>query len=71
MDVAEARKILGKTATALSDDQVKDIMAMMDSLTSSWLDDYEKSIFSGQTLSDKFPQMNVYDEFAKDTQKIK
>jgi hypothetical protein len=71
MDVVEARKILGKSATSLTDDQVKDIIAMTDSLTSSWLDDYEKSIFNGQTLSEIFPQMNIYQEFETDNQKSK
>ena len=46
----EARKILGKTAEEMSDEQLQNQLTMMKFLTESWLDDYEKSIFDGKTL---------------------
>lgn len=48
----EVRKILGKTAESMSDIQLQDEMVKIDFLVESWLDDYERSIFSGKTLNE-------------------
>ncbi len=63
MEIEEARKILGKTAKDLSDDQIRDVIANFDFLASSWLNDYEKKIFNGKTLAEMFPEMNLYKDF--------
>ncbi len=52
MTIEEARKILGKTADGMSDEQLQNQLTMMEFLTESWLDDYEKSIFEGKTLQE-------------------
>lgn len=52
IDLEEARKILGKTAESFSDEQLRDQVAMINFLAESWLDDYERSIFDGKTLSE-------------------
>lgn len=50
--VEEARKILGKTAENLSDEQIQDQLVKIKYLAESWLDEYEKSIFGGKTLNE-------------------
>ncbi len=50
--VEEARKILGKTAEELSDEQLQEEMAKIRFLAESWLDEYERSIFEGKTLNE-------------------
>ncbi len=50
MSVEEARKILGKVAENMSDEEVKEQVLMIQLLAKSWLDGYEKSIFGGKTL---------------------
>lgn len=52
MTVEEARQILGKTAEEISDEQLQDQMTKLKYLAESWLDEYEKSIFEGKTLSE-------------------
>ena len=52
MDVDEARKILGKVAEGMSDEQIQDQLTKIEYLTEGWLDQYEKSIFDGKTLSE-------------------
>lgn len=50
--VEEARKILGKTAENLSDEEIQDQLTKIQFLAESWLDDYERSIFDGKTLAE-------------------
>lgn len=52
IDLEEARKILGKTAESLSDEQLRDQVSMINFLAESWLDDYERSIFDGKTINE-------------------
>lgn len=52
MTIEEARKILGKIAEEMSDEQLQDQLRMMKFLAESWLDDYERSIFEGKTLNE-------------------
>ena len=56
MDIDEARKILGKPAEGMTDDQIRDVIANTGFLVESWLDQYERKIFDGQTLAEKLPQ---------------
>lgn len=51
-DIEEARKILGNITKELTDDELKDSLVEIQYLIESWLDDYERSIFSGQTLNE-------------------
>lgn len=50
--IEEARKILGKTAERMSDEQLQDQLVRMKFLIESWLDKYERSIFDGRTLNE-------------------
>ena len=50
--VEEARKILGKTAEGMSDEQIQDQLTKIKYLAESWLDEYERSIFEGKTLNE-------------------
>lgn len=52
ISVEEARKILGKVAEGMSDEQLLEQLAKMEYLTEGWLDQYEKSIFGGKTLNE-------------------
>lgn len=52
MELEEARKILGKTAEGMTDEQLQDQLVKIQYLAESWLDDYERSIFDGKTLSE-------------------
>lgn len=48
----KARKTLGKTAEAMSDEQFQDQLNMIKFLVESWMDDYERSVFDGRTLNE-------------------
>lgn len=50
--VLRMRKHLGKTAESLSDAQVETIMTEFQFLIDTWLDEYEKDVFNGQTLKE-------------------
>lgn len=51
-DIDEAREILSDLANDLSDDELKDTLVEMDYLIESWIDEYERKIFSGKTLNE-------------------
>ena len=59
-EIQEARKVLGKTAEKMSDEELKDQITMMKFLTESWLDEYERSVYGGKTLAEKIPGFNAY-----------
>ena len=46
----KARRILGDIATDMGDDELIGCLAQFQFLLNSWLDDYERQIFSGKTL---------------------
>lgn len=48
--IAKARKTIGTTNTAFTDDQVKSMMTDFQFLIDTWMDEYEKNIFNGMTL---------------------
>lgn len=45
-----ARRILGKDAETISDDDLEKYVTQFQSMIDGWLDSYEKGIFGGQTL---------------------
>ena len=53
-DIKEAREILGLLSKEFDDTQIKDLIAEVQFLTESWLDDFERSIFKGLTLQELF-----------------
>ncbi len=55
-DIAEARKILGKAAEEMTDEEVKNQIACIQCLADSWLDEYERKIFKGKTLNEKLAE---------------
>jgi len=48
--IKKAKEVLGKTADALTKEQLSDIVAEIQYLAECWLDEYERNIFSGLTL---------------------
>lgn len=51
-NVIRTRRILGKTAQTLSDEQIETIVSEFQFLANTWLDEFEKEIFSGHTLQE-------------------
>lgn len=47
----KAKQILGPNAVEYSADQLKDLITEIQFLCDSWLDDFERKIFNGLTLS--------------------
>ena len=50
--IQKAKEILGKTAYEFSKEQLEEVVAEIQFLITSWLDDYERSIFGDQTLAE-------------------
>lgn len=50
--IIQTRKLLGKTAETLSDEQIYCIVTEFQFLINSWLDEFEKDVFSGKTLKE-------------------
>ena len=46
------RRILGDTAKTLSDEQIEAITTQFQFLVETWLDQFEKDVFEGQTLKE-------------------
>lgn len=49
-NIIRTRRILGKNAYSLSDEQIETIVAEFQFLANTWLDEFEKEIFKGLTL---------------------
>lgn len=49
--IKEIRKILGKKALTLSDEQIKSLLAVVDFMVEGWLDSFEVNTF-GKTIND-------------------
>lgn len=49
-NIIRTKRILGETAKTLSDEQISYIVTEFQFLINSWLDEFEKEIFSGSTL---------------------
>lgn len=48
----KVKQILGEKGKELTSEQVKDLMTKVQYLVQSWLDEYERQIFKGQTLQE-------------------
>lgn len=49
-NLKRAKEILGEIAKEFSEDELKDVIAQVEYLAESWLDDFERDIFGGLTL---------------------
>lgn len=50
--IIKTRRILGETASSLSDEQIQCIVSEFQFLIDSWLDEYERNVFKGMTLKE-------------------
>lgn len=50
--IQKAKEILGDLAYEFTDEQLQDVVAEIQYLTESWLDDFERKIFKGLTLKE-------------------
>lgn len=50
--IQRAREILGKVANEFSKEQLEEVVAEIQYLIASWLDDYERSILGNRTLNE-------------------
>jgi len=50
--IIQTRKLLGKTAESLTDEQIQCIVAEFQFLINSWFDEFERDVFSGKTLKE-------------------
>lgn len=57
MTIEEARKILGKTAEGMPDEELQTQIVLIKSLAESWLDNYERTIFDGRTVNELLGQV--------------
>ncbi len=48
----KAKEVLGSVAKDLSAQELKDVITEVQYLVSTWLDDFEREIFSGKTLKE-------------------
>lgn len=51
-NVIRTKRILGETATSLSDEQIECVIAQFQFLINSWLDEFEQDVFNGMTLKE-------------------
>lgn len=51
-NIIRARRILGETANEMSDEQIECLVTEFQFLINSWLDEFEKEVFSGKTLKE-------------------
>ena len=49
-EIKQAKEVLGKLADDFGPEQLKNIVVEIKYLAESWLDDFERRIFKGQTL---------------------
>lgn len=57
-DLEKARQTLGEIAKNMTDEQLKDDVVKIQYLTETWLDEFERKTFDGQTLAEKIPGFN-------------
>ncbi len=50
--VTKTRKVLGETANTLSNEQIETVITQFQYLMDTWLDEYEREVFSGMTLKE-------------------
>ncbi len=51
-DIQIAKKELGAIANVFKEEQLRDVVSEIQFLTESWLDDFERIIFEGNTLKE-------------------
>ncbi len=51
-NVIRTKRLLGKTAENISDEQIGIIVTEFQFLIDTWLDEYEKGVFNGMTLKE-------------------
>lgn len=51
-DIQKAKDLLGELADSFTPEQMKDVIAETKYLVETWLDDFEREIFSGKTLQE-------------------
>lgn len=51
-NILRTRKLLGKTAENLSDEQIQCIFVEFQFLINSWLDEFERDVFGGKSLKE-------------------
>jgi hypothetical protein len=51
-EIQETRKILGKCAEGMTDEDIKHQITCIDYLVQTWMDEYERTIFDGKTLNE-------------------
>lgn len=49
-ELLKVKQILGEKAAEFTPEQMKELMSKVQYLIESWLNDYERKIFNGQTL---------------------
>jgi len=50
--IQKAKEVLGTLADSITQEQLKDVVCEMQYLADSWLDDFERNVFEGMTLSE-------------------
>jgi len=51
-NLKRAKEILGDLAKEFSDSELKDVVAQVEYLAESWVDDFERDVFGGLTLKE-------------------
>ena len=51
-NIQKAKVILGDLANSFSKEDLRDIVAQVEYLAESWLDDFERDVFNGKTLNE-------------------
>ncbi len=51
-ELAKAKELLGQTGKQFTTEEIKDIVTKVQFLVQSWLDEYERQVFDGQTLNE-------------------
>lgn len=51
-DIQKAKEVLGKITDEFTETQLKAVIAEVQCLAESWLDDFEREIFKGMTLNE-------------------
>ncbi|MEK6846753.1 MAG: hypothetical protein AABY16_01150 [Nanoarchaeota archaeon] len=50
--INRAKALLGELANEFTKEDIKDVIVQIQYLAESWLDDFERTIFEGKTLSE-------------------
>ena len=50
--IKKAKEILGALASNFTNEEMRDLVAQIEYLTESWIDEFEREIFDGKTLNE-------------------